>query len=109
MADPVQSGRLHTRWAWNEAVWRPAIQKLNLGEATFHGLRHTFASTLLSAGVPLTVVSRWLGHASSYVTESTYSHFVPGSDVRGRDILNQVARSAVEPRAELVRGQTEGT
>ena len=31
---------------------------------TLHQLRHTFATRALKAGVPITVVSKWLGRAS---------------------------------------------
>lgn len=41
---------------------------------TFHGLRHTHASYLLSDGVPLPYVSKRLGHANTIVTQTTYAH-----------------------------------
>jgi integrase len=39
---------------------RPALP----GDTTFHDLRHAFASTALAEGVPISEVSRWLGHKS---------------------------------------------
>ncbi|MDT2010318.1 site-specific integrase [Rhodococcus opacus] len=44
-----------------------------------HGLRHTHATLLLTAGVPVTVVSKRLGHASSTITLDVYGHVLPGS------------------------------
>ena len=41
---------------------------------TLHGLRHTAASMMLGAGVPLLVVSRQLGHASPQITATIYAH-----------------------------------
>jgi integrase len=41
-----------------------------------HALRHTFASHAVLAGVPLAVVSRWLGHASVAMT-GRYAHLCP--------------------------------
>jgi integrase len=41
---------------------------------TLHGLRHTAASIMLGAGVPLLVVSRQLGHASPQITATIYAH-----------------------------------
>lgn len=41
---------------------------------TLHQLRHTFATQTLNAGVPITVVSKWLGHANVSVTYNTYIH-----------------------------------
>jgi integrase len=44
----------------------------------FHDLRHTHASQLLEAGVPVKVVSERLGHASASITLDSYSHVLPG-------------------------------
>ena len=44
---------------------------------TPHSLRHVFASVALARGVPVTDVSRWLGHRNIQVTFSIYSHFIP--------------------------------
>ena len=39
-----------------------------------HDLRHTCASWLLSAGVPLIIVSAHLGHEDTSVTAKIYGH-----------------------------------
>ncbi len=56
-------------------------------EATFHDLRHTFASTTLAEGVPISEVSRWLGHRSITTTVDLYGHLVPEASGRARDAL----------------------
>ena len=43
---------------------------------TPHGLRHTAASLMLLAGVPLLVVSRQLGHANPNITAAVYAHLL---------------------------------
>lgn len=43
-----------------------------------HDLRHTHATLLLKAGVPVKVVSERLGHASVMITLETYAHVMPG-------------------------------
>ncbi|MGD0635506.1 MAG: site-specific integrase [Beijerinckiaceae bacterium] len=43
----------------------------------FHGLRDTFASHLVMAGVPLLTVSKLLGHADIRTTEKYYAHLAP--------------------------------
>jgi len=45
-------------------------------EYNFHTLRHTFASWLRLAGVPLDRIQYWLGHASITTTE-VYAHLIP--------------------------------
>jgi len=44
----------------------------------FHDLRHTHASLLVMAGVPIKVVSERLGHAHPAFTMHTYQHLLPG-------------------------------
>ena len=45
--------------------------------ATFHMLRHTYASTLAMQGVPLGVIAAQLGHADTRITERHYAHLAP--------------------------------
>ena len=53
-----------------------------------HSLRHYFASTALAEGIPITEVSRWLGHKSIEVTHQIYGHLVPSSWDRARTALD---------------------
>jgi len=48
---------------------------------TPHGLRHTAASLMLAADVPLIVVSRQLGHANPNVTAQVYAHLLADSQL----------------------------
>jgi len=55
-------------------TWNAAVKKAKLDPApTPHDLRHTCASWMLGAGVPVTVVSRHLGHESISVTVDIYA------------------------------------
>jgi integrase len=53
-----------------------------------HALRHCFASTALARGIPITEVSRWLGHRSIEVTHQIYGHLVISSWDRARTVLD---------------------
>lgn len=55
--------------------FRRIVKRAKL-RGNIHKLRHTFASHLAIAGVPLYNISKLLGHASSRVTE-VYSHLSP--------------------------------
>lgn len=55
---------------------------------TPHSLRHVFASVALANGVPITDVSRWLGHQSIQITYGIYGHLVPESWERARAALD---------------------
>ena len=67
-------------------VWAPSHQIRLMAEAcsaaritdgSFHILRHTAASHLVMAGVPLNVVAHNLGHSSTLMTERHYAHLAP--------------------------------
>jgi integrase len=45
--------------------------------ATFHTLRHTYASHLVQAGVPLLFVASALGHSDTRMVEKHYGHLAP--------------------------------
>jgi integrase len=89
-------GTLLRRDYYNSKVWKPAIAKAELpDDTTFHDLRHTFASTALAEGVPISEVSRWLGHRSITTTVDLYGHLVPEASGRARDALDNAFRSAL--------------
>ncbi|MEQ1759309.1 MAG: site-specific integrase [Vicinamibacterales bacterium] len=61
------------------ADWQRALRKLfTLAGVTGnpHMFRHTFATDLLSKGIPIEDVSVLLGHKSIRITEAYYSHWV---------------------------------
>ena len=43
----------------------------------FHGLRHTWASLAVMAGMPLMVVAKNLGHRDTRMVEMHYGHMAP--------------------------------
>ena len=75
------------------STYRPSFNRLarkaGIPEGfTPHSLRHAFVSALLSRGVPITDVAKWLGHRNINVTYATYGHLVPSSLGRAQDVLN---------------------
>lgn len=88
-------GGLLRRDRYNRHIWKPALAAAGLqGDTTFHDLRHTFASTALAEGVPISEVSRWLGHKSITTTVDLYGHLVPEASGRARDALDNAFRLA---------------
>ena len=70
-----------------------AVAKSGLPKLSLHGLRHTHATLLLKAGVPLKVVSERLGHSTPAFTMATYQHVLPGMQAEAAatfaDLLNE--------------------
>jgi integrase len=50
-----------------------------------HGLRHTYATLALSAGVNPRIVSGRLGHSTVALTLDIYSHVLPQADQEAAD------------------------
>ncbi|MEV4179581.1 site-specific integrase [Nonomuraea sp. NPDC049709] len=89
-------GTLLRRDYFNKKIWKPAVAVAGLPEdVTFHDLRHTFASTALAGGVPISEVSRWLGHKSITTTVDLYGHLVPEAGGRARDALDKAFKLAL--------------
>lgn len=89
-------GNLIRRDYFNDRVWKPAIKAAGLlPDTTFHDLRHGFASTTLAEGVPISEVSRWLGHESITTTVDLYGHLVPEASTRAREALDRAFRCAL--------------
>ena len=75
--------------------------KAGLPPITIHGLRHSNASHLISLGIPITVISRRLGHRSPKVTLDIYSHMYQEDESGVGDILDKmlnVGQSAVSAK-----------
>ncbi|AQZ46304.1 phage integrase family protein [Paenibacillus larvae subsp. larvae] len=53
------------------------IKGAGIPEISMHGLRHTFATTLLGSNVNPKIVQEMLGHATIKTTMDTYSHVLP--------------------------------
>ena len=54
--------------------FKEIIQKNNMPDITFHGLRHTCATLLLSKGYDIKLIQEYLGHSSVVTTGNIYAH-----------------------------------
>ncbi|WP_156298053.1 tyrosine-type recombinase/integrase [Mycobacterium paragordonae] len=71
--------------SFRKNVWIRAMAKSGLPEHRrpgLHDLRHTHASRLIDAGIPIVAVSKRLGHANVAITLSTYAHVAADADDR---------------------------
>ena len=59
-------------------AFKKLVKRSGLPRIRLHDLRHTHATLLLKAGVPIKVVSERLGHATPGFTMATYQHVLPG-------------------------------
>lgn len=93
----VENDLLFTRW--NGAPIDPDdvttwfgrfLAAHDLPPVHFHSLRHTNASLLIAAHVPVTTVSGRLGHAKTSTTTDIYAGFIRSADAAAADALASI-------------------
>ncbi len=68
--------------------WGTFAEQIGMPEITFHGLRHTHASQLISRGVDIVTISKRLGHAKPSVTLAIYAHMFTSDDSKAAAAIN---------------------
>lgn len=72
----------------------------------FHDLRHSAATTLLAEGVPLAVISEWLGHSGIAITASAYAAIVPELRHAAADAMDRALATSLHPGDRSPAGET---
>jgi integrase len=81
------------------AAFARHVEAVGLPRIPLHGLRHTWATLALMAGVHPKIVQERLGHSSIATTLDTYSHAVPTmQETAAALVANLVLASPVEDR-----------
>ncbi|AWM38733.1 site-specific tyrosine recombinase XerC [Gemmata obscuriglobus] len=75
----------------------PIRKKADLEWVTPYTMRHTMATLLLRAHVPLKVVSERLGHADVMTTLKHYAHVMPGDQQRAAAVMEGFLNPPVKP------------
>ena len=83
--------------------WARAVKRAGLPSITPHGARHSGATNMIAAGVPVTTVQRILGHTSASMTMNRYVH-AREDDMQGAmDTLDALYRGETSiNRAKIV-------
>jgi len=76
------------------------MRKVGLDGVSLHSLRHSHATSLLSKGVPIAVVSQRLGHADQNITLSIYSHALPADTKAAAKIWNDAMADVISDSRE---------
>jgi integrase len=102
-----KSGAGHIFTNGGDEPWKKSQQGHHMHQAcarakitppiSFHGLRHTYASLAVMAGLPLPVLARNLGHADTVMTEKHYAHLAPS-------YITQAIRASAPTYGTVQRG-----
>ena len=68
--------------------------KAGLEQIRIHDLRHSHASWLIHKGIPITAISKRLGHRNPATTLRVYSHLMPGDE---RSVADKIEESFRNP------------
>jgi integrase len=70
----------------------------------FHGLRHTFATLMLTAGVHPKIVAEFLGHAEARLVMDRYSHLIPSVKREAIKVVDEALRKIRKSTAKIDKG-----
>ncbi|MFD5599220.1 tyrosine-type recombinase/integrase [Leucobacter sp. NPDC058333] len=84
---------------WRRFVFTPALEKAKIEPFRIHDLRHTYASNLIQAGLPIERVRLLLGHVS-IITTQRYAHLGKLDDKEVLEALVDPSRAKKKPKAE---------
>lgn len=77
------TGEAIRRGTFRSRVWKPSLQRAGLPVALrFHDLRHSYATWLVSDGVPINDVAKVMGHEQTSTTLNRYTHSTAERDRR---------------------------
>jgi len=90
--EPIRRGTFRSR------VWKPSLQRAGLPTALrFHDLRHSYATWLVSDGVPVNDVAKVMGHEQTSTTLNRYTH---STAERDRRVLASFAAFSLPPSGD---------
>lgn len=86
--DPETKQSMSRKSVWN--VFKAALAESGVRKAaTVHTLRHSWATHLLEAGVPLRLIQQWLGHSSPKTT-ALYTHLTQQTEAKALETLSKL-------------------
>ncbi|WP_413363117.1 tyrosine-type recombinase/integrase [Lysinibacillus sp. 3P01SB] len=71
-------------------VWTRLVNKYKLPKITFHDLRHSYASYMVSKGVNFKIIQEQLGHSDIKTTLNVYSHLTDRDKKKASDLFDEI-------------------
>jgi len=83
---------VHPEWYSDE--FGRLLKRIGLRRISLHDSRHTTLTLMEHAGVPISIVSKWVGHYDAAFTQRTYVHASTDDLEQGRKALARIHRIA---------------
>jgi integrase len=75
-----------------ERHFKPMIKSADVPVIRFHDLRHTAVATMLSRGILIFIVSKYIGHARASITSDIYGHLLPGANTGIPQVMDEIVK-----------------
>lgn len=75
-------------------AFRALVRRAKVSRITLHDIRHSHASLLALANVPMKIVSERLGHSGIAITADTYSHVFASQDMEAAAAFDELLNKA---------------
>ena len=96
-------GSIFDRWCWH-----PIRKSAGIPDSiTFHDLRHTAASLMISSGVDIKTIQKRLGHAKASTTLDVYAHLLPDSQATAVARVDELFAAAESESGGYTAGYTD--
>jgi integrase len=80
-------------------AWHALLAEAGVQRRRVHDARHTVATLLMEAGVPMKVVSELMGHRETRVTADIYTHVAPALARSAAESIQQALFSPSDARS----------
>lgn len=70
--------------------FKSVLKKADIRQIKYHSLRHTYATRLFEAGVPIKTVQALLGHSDISTTMNIYTHVMPEQKAQAAESINSL-------------------
>ena len=80
------------------AAFQRGREAAGVPRVRFHDLRHSAATLMLAGGVPLAVISEWLGHSGIAITAAHYAAVVPQLRREAADAMDRALAPVDRPQ-----------
>ena len=84
--------------------FKAALDAAGVRRVRFHDLRHSFATRVAGAGVPLRMLQEWLGHRD-YKTVLIYADYQP-DERREAELVERAFAASTNPSTNLSETQS---
>lgn len=66
------------------------LKRANIEQCGVHALRHSFVSLMINNGIPVTMVSKMVGHSNVGITMNIYTHLLEETEIESMSVIKNL-------------------